>query len=112
MEGTKPEKSVRVYLWEAQYRKNLRRVPVREVRFSRFMYAAAPTSIRELYSFGLRSRTLFEGLMNHFVELTSPADAPEMQSRFPVKAIVDRLPLEGGFVDGGFENLGTSLVTS
>ena len=76
------------------------------------MCAAAPTSIRELYSFGLRSLTLFEGLMNHFVELTSPTDVPEMQSRFPAKLIGDRLPLEGGFVDGGFENLGTSLVTS
>jgi hypothetical protein len=44
--------------------------------------------------------------MNHFVELTSPTDAPEMQLRFPAKAIGDRLPLEGGFVDGGLKTLG------
>jgi hypothetical protein len=44
--------------------------------------------------------------MNHFVELTSPIDVPEMQSRFPAKAIGNRLPLEGGSLMADLKTLG------
>jgi hypothetical protein len=47
--------------------------------------------------------------MNHFVELTSPTDASEMQSRFPAKLIGDRLPWKVASLTADLKTLGHLL---
>jgi hypothetical protein len=42
--------------------------------------------------------------MSHIVELTSPTDVPEMQSRLPRENNSDSSALGSSFVDGGLKH--------
>jgi hypothetical protein len=68
------------------------------------MCAAAPTPIRELYSLAFNPHSCLWGFMSHIVELTSPTDVPEMQSRLPRENNSDSSALGSSFVDGGLKH--------